>query len=84
MVSPEFLHADDQVLIVDDFLASGMTIHALARLVGHAGAQLVGIACVVEKSFEGGRAFLDDLHTRVESLAIIDNMDDGRIVFADD
>ena len=84
MVSPEFLLPNDRILIIDDFLASGKTLHALARLVGHAGAELVGIACVVEKTFEGGRAFLADLDTRIESLARITSMDGGGIQFADD
>lgn len=84
MVSPEFIGPEDYILIVDDFLASGKTLHALARLVNNSGAKLVGIACVVEKDFEGGRAFLADLNTQIESLAIIKSMDDGGIQFADD
>ncbi len=83
MVSPEFLHADDRVLIVDDFLATGKTIYALAQIVLRAGADLVGVVCVVEKTFEGGRAYLADLNTRIESLAIITSMDNGVITFAD-
>jgi len=84
MVSPEFLHAEDRVLIVDDFLASGRTIHALARLVVQSGAELVGMACVVEKTFEGGRAFVEeDFDIPIESLAIITHMTDSEIFFAD-
>ncbi len=82
MVSPEFLHAGDSVLIVDDFLASGRTIDALARIVANAGADLVGIATVVEKSFEGGRVVLDHWRVPIESMAIITDMSDGRIVVA--
>ncbi len=81
MVSPEFLRPEDSILIVDDFLASGKTIHALARLVLNAGAELVGIACVVEKTFEGGRDFLADLNTRVEALAVITGLENGGIQF---
>lgn len=84
MVSPEFLQAGDRILIVDDFLASGKTIHALARLVWQAGAEVVGVACVVEKTFEGGRAFLADCCTRIESLVVIAAMPDDRIIFAED
>jgi len=83
MVSPEFLAPADSILIVDDFLASGKTIHALARIARQAGASLVGVATVVEKTFEGGRAFLADLNIRIESLAIIADMTDERIVFKD-
>jgi xanthine phosphoribosyltransferase len=83
MVSPEYLNASDRILIVDDFLASGKTIAALARIVGQAGATLAGIATVVEKAFEGGRARLSDLGVPIESLAIIKEMTDDRIIFAD-
>jgi xanthine phosphoribosyltransferase len=84
MVSPEFLHTGERVLIVDDFLATGKTIYALSQILKRAGAELVGVVCVVEKTFEGGRAHLSDLNTRVESLAMIVSMEDDRIVFSDD
>ena len=81
IVSPEFLGPRDRVLIIDDFLASGQTIEALARLVADAGARLVGIGAVIEKTFEGGRSILAHWEVPVESLAIIVNMDNGKIVF---
>lgn len=80
MVAAEFIRPTDRVLVVDDFLASGVTIEALTRLVTHAGATLVGIATAIEKSFEGGRALLEYLDVPVVSLAVIDNMDSGQIV----
>lgn len=80
MVSPEFLHAGDRVLIVDDFLASGKTINALCRIVQNAGATLVGIAAVVEKDFENGRLALAKWNVPIESMAIITDMSDGAIV----
>ena len=84
MVSPEFLHTGDRVLIIDDFLATGQTIAAMARIVQSAGAHLVGIGTLVEKSFEGGRAVLGDLDVPIVSLVIIDEMrSDGTIVFGD-
>lgn len=79
MVSPEFLRADDRVLIVDDFLATGKTIDALARIVQAAGATLVGIAAVVEKDFEGGRDTLDHWQVPIEALATISAMDENSI-----
>ncbi|MBK6327615.1 MAG: xanthine phosphoribosyltransferase [Chloroflexi bacterium] len=82
MVSPEFLHAADRVLIVDDFLASGRTIDALSRIVQSSGATLVGIAAVVEKTFEGGREALAHWNVPIEATATIVNMDDGRIILA--
>ena len=80
MVSPEFLSADDRILIVDDFLASGRTIDALARIVRAAGAELVGIATIVEKTFEGGRAELTHWGVPIVALATIIDMSDGQIV----
>ena len=82
MVSPEFLLPDDRVLIVDDFLASGATILALAKLVQEAGATVVGIGTVIEKAFEGGRAKLEAGGYPVQSLVVIERMTDHEIIFA--
>lgn len=79
MVSPEFLHANDRILIVDDFLATGRTIAALARIVQSSGAALVGIATVVEKTFEGGRDLLTKWDVPIFSAATIVDMSNGRI-----
>ena len=83
MASPEFLRAEDRVLIIDDFLASGQTIGALVRMVHHAGAELVGIGALIEKAFERGRDTLGRLGVPLEALAIITEMSDGRITFSD-
>jgi xanthine phosphoribosyltransferase len=85
LVSAEFLHAGEKVLIIDDFLASGKTLMALARMVKSAKAELVGVGVVVEKSFEGGRDLMHKAgyHVPIEALAVITNMDDGKIEFAD-
>jgi xanthine phosphoribosyltransferase len=79
MVSTEFLGPGDRVLVVDDFLATGATIWALVRIVEHAGAELVGIGTVVEKSFEGGRQDLEVLGVPITSLAVVTDMSDGQI-----
>ncbi len=86
IVSAEFLPAGENVLIVDDFLATGETLFALARLVKSAGAKLAGAGIVVEKTFEGGRSRMIQAGyagVRIEALAVISNMDNGKIVFAD-
>jgi len=83
IVSPEYIARGEKVLIIDDFLASGNTIQGLVRLTLAAGAKLVGIGALVEKSFEGGRQKLSALKIPIESLVIITNMDDGKIEFAD-
>ena len=84
IVSPEYLSGGEKVLIIDDFLASGATIAGLVRLAQTAGAQLVGIGALVEKSFEGGRELLSDNGVAIRSLVTIDSMDDGQIIFAGD
>src|SRR5207247_11230623 len=82
IVSPEYLRPDDRVLIVDDFLATGQTILGLARLAQTAGAAVVGVGAVIEKSFEGGREALTGLEVPVETLAIVTDMSAGQIVVA--
>jgi xanthine phosphoribosyltransferase len=81
MASPEYLRAGERVLIIDDFLATGQTILALARIAQAAGAQVVGVGALIEKTFEGGRQALSKLNVPIESLARIVSMDDGQIVF---
>lgn len=86
LVSAEFLHPDEDVLVIDDFLASGKTMMALLRMVMSAKARVAGIAVVVEKTFEGGRAYLESVgvSARIEALATIISMDDGAIRFRGD
>lgn len=81
IVSPEYLAGGERVLIIDDFLATGATILGLVRLAQVAGAQIVGVGALIEKSFEGGRQALSHLGVPVESLVIITSMQDGKITF---
>lgn len=82
IVSPEYLAGGEKVLIIDDFLASGATILGLIRLAEAAGAKVVGVGALIEKTFEGGRAALQPLGLPVESLARITAMDNDIIEFA--
>ena len=85
MVAAEYLPAGQRVLIVDDFLASGKTLFALARMVVSAKCELVGIATVVEKAFETGREKLTATYgVPIESLAIITHLSEDRIDFLGD
>jgi xanthine phosphoribosyltransferase len=81
MVSPEYLAAGERVLIIDDFLATGNTILGLVRLAKAAGSTVVGVGTLIEKTFEGGRAALQSLGVPIESLAVIVDMSEGKIVF---
>ena len=83
IVSPEYLGHGERILIIDDFLATGSTIHGLVRLAQTAGAAIVGIGALIEKSFEGGRAALKELGVPVESLVSIQSMEGDSIVFGE-
>ncbi len=83
IISPEYLVGSERLLIIDDFLASGATIMGLVRLAQTAGAAIVGIGTLIEKTFEGGRAALKHLGVPVESLVCITSMDGDEIVFGD-
>ncbi len=84
IISPEYLQGGERVLIIDDFLASGATIAGLVRLAEVAGAQVVGIGTLVEKTFEQGRASLEHLGVPIESLAPVASLEGNRIVFAEE
>lgn len=80
-VARKFLHPQDQVLILDDFLAQGQAAVGLMNLVQQAGAELAGVGIVIEKGFqEGGRLLRAD-GVRLESLVIIDSMKSGAVQF---
>lgn len=81
MVEKDFISKDDRVLIVDDFLANGAAINGLMSIVEQAGATLVGCAVAIEKGFQGGGDALRNSGINVQSLALIDSMNDGHIVF---
>ena len=82
IISPEYLQAGEKALIIDDFLASGQTILGLANLAEAAGAEIVGIGTLIEKTFEDGRTVLSKLNVPIESLAPISDMSADNIVFA--
>lgn len=71
VVSKEFLSKDDNVLIIDDFLAKGSALTALLMLIEKAGAKTAGAGIVIEKAYQGGGNLVRDMGIRVESLAKI-------------
>lgn len=85
IVSKEYLTKDDKVLLIDDFLANGMALEGLCRLVESSGATLVGAGVVIEKGFQPGGQFIRDKGIHLESLAIVESMDceKGTIEFRD-
>ena len=83
IVSKKFLSEDDHVLIIDDFLANGCALQGLIQIVQAAGATVEGIGIAVEKGFQPGGRMIRNLGYQLESLAIVDGMNDetGEIIF---
>ena len=83
IVSKKFLNPDDNVLIIDDFLANGCALQGLISIVTSAGANVAGIGIVIEKGFQTGGQIIRNLGYHLESLEIVDEMDaaTGNIIF---
>lgn len=74
-IEKQFLTENDNVLIIDDFLANGSASLGLIDILNQAGAKLVGVGIAIEKGFQGGGDILRQKGIQVESLAIIESMD---------
>ena len=83
IVSKRFLSEEDHVLIIDDFLANGCALLGLLDILNSAGATVEGIGIVIEKGFQDGGERIRQMGIQLESLAIVESMDDekGTIVF---
>jgi len=80
-LSKQFISSNDNVLIIDDFLANGEAAKGAIKLVEAAGAKVAGIGIVIEKSFQPGRKILEDLGYDVYSLARINSLANNKISF---
>ena len=78
-ISNNFLTADDRILFIDDFLAYGNAAMGVLDLVKQSGAKLEGMGFIIEKAFQKGRDVLNEADVRVESLAIIDSLENCTI-----
>ena len=83
IVSKKFLSPDDHILVIDDFLANGCAINGLIEIIEEAGATVEGVGIVIEKGFQPGGKLIRDRGIRLESLAIVESMNDetGEIKF---
>ena len=83
IVSKRFLSPEDRVLIIDDFLANGCALQGLISIAESAGASVEGLGIAIEKGFQIGGRVIRNLGYHLESLAIVDAMDDetGAITF---
>ena len=81
-LSKQYLHADDCVLIVDDFMANGKAVQGLLDICRPARPSGAGIGIAIEKGFQSGGRLLREAGVDLYSLAIVDSMNaDGTIVF---
>ena len=80
-ISKKYLNPEDRILIIDDFLANGGAVKGLIGIIEQAGAEVEGIGIVIEKGFQPGGKELREMGYRLESLAIINSIDDGKIIF---
>ena len=78
-ISKDFLSKEDRVLFIDDFLANGNAANGIIDLIDQAGAQLAGMGFIIEKAFQHGGEVLRERGIHVESLAIIDSLDNCQI-----
>ena len=80
----KFLNENDHVLIIDDFLANGQAVLGLQKIIEDAGATLCGAGIAITKAFQQGEKLLIDAGIDVKSLAAIESMDNGTVVFRED
>ncbi|WP_125152862.1 xanthine phosphoribosyltransferase [Clostridium rectalis] len=82
-VAKDYLNFNDNVLIIDDFLASGSAVSGLINIVEQAGASAEGVGIVIEKKFQRGREIVQSKGIQLESLAIIEGFASGEVIFGD-
>ena len=80
-MADKFIKEDDCVLVIDDFLANGQAALGLIDIVKKAGAKVGGVGIVIEKSFQDGRKLVLDTGVKVESLARVASLKDGKVTF---
>lgn len=83
-LSQKYITKDDNILIIDDFLANGEAASGALRLVKMANASIVGLGIVIEKAFQPGRNILNNLGYDVYSLARIKSLGHNNIEFISD
>ena len=80
-VSRKYINENDSVLLIDDFLANGNALLGLVDIASQAGAKIAGAGIAIEKAFQQGRKLVEEKGVRVESLAIIEKMEDRQLTF---
>lgn len=80
-VSKKFISSEDKVLIIDDFLANGKALIGLMDILNQAEATVVGAGIAIEKGFQPGGELLRSQGLNIQSLAIIEEMDENHIIY---
>lgn len=80
-ISKKYVDANDKILMIDDFLANGQAVEGMLEIADQAGVDVAGAGIVIEKSFQPGANELKDRGIRVESLARIKSLDNGKVEF---
>lgn len=83
VVNRDYIKPGDRILCIDDFMAYGSAAEALCDIVKQSGATLVGIGILIEKAFQKGGDKLRQKGIRIESLARIEDMENGVINFCE-
>ncbi|MDR7855653.1 xanthine phosphoribosyltransferase [Tissierella sp.] len=80
-VSKRYLNEGENVLIVDDFLANGKAAEGLIDIVNKAKCRVAGVGIVIEKGFQNGGDNIRKQGVKLESLAIVQSIENGNIIF---
>lgn len=81
-VSKKFLSPEDNILVIDDFLASGSAVSGLMDIIEQSHAKIAGVGIAIEKNFQEGRQLLEEKKIHLESLAVIRSIENGVLEFA--
>ncbi len=84
VVSQDFIKDDDNILIIDDFLANGEAVSGAIRLIKNTKAKIAGIGIVIEKSFQPGRKKLEEQGYNVYSIAKIKSLENNKVKFVEE
>lgn len=83
-IAKKYVHPDDKILMIDDFLANGQAVEGMLEIADQAGVDVVGAGIVIEKSFQPGGKELRDRGLHVESLARVASLKGGKVSFVPD
>ncbi len=78
-ISKDYINENDNILLIDDFLAKGEVVRGLIEIVKKSGAKVAGVGIVIEKAFQNGRKYVIDENIPILSLVRIDSLENEEI-----